>query len=434
MGAESSRPILEPVGQVWSCNDLIHEIMDWVGLKTISSISRIHTKSSTAIFSYHFKGYHTCKYDSFTNKIQDYILLYNKRQYIRPSNGDNLMRLNFYSITIKSSSLKTELYYWPCLYSCLKLTLDIAIFRKMKELWYRAGIKSMMNILMITKATGSSSSNELELRSIQGTNITFPYIRHLRVPNIVIYQEMMDLPLDELTIDSLNRPNINPKFPSTLKVLGIHLLNTETSVNLSGLPLLETLTINQIQNPGLHGVRRHGFVFPPFFLSNELTNSPNTTWFSRHCINDEYEMPFYINNLNRFKSGNNELYLWGLNSPGWQEVNQELRQITIELTPSFTPLATGKYYENCFPLQRYGKNAMIRSINIEPNEDIYNAQIWTNDYKLFEVDKSGEPVMDFHVGLAYCEDISSDPDKGTYSPQSFYQNNMRYPRIITLSN
>jgi|GEM_PF-6363514 hypothetical protein len=154
MGSYSSKPSSKMVHFVWSMSDLIHEIMNWVDLKTISSISRIHAGSSTAIFTYHFKPHHKCKYELLINSINLIKILYcriNERQLVnRPNYENNLASLNLFSIRMESVLYDPHLYMLPCLYSCNRLEVNNTItLEHIQRAWSESDIKSVATGLII---------------------------------------------------------------------------------------------------------------------------------------------------------------------------------------------------------------------------------------------------------------------------------------------
>lgn len=82
--------------------------------------------------------------------------------------------------------------------------------------------------------------------------------------------------------------------------------------------------------------------------------------------------------------------------------------MTSIFSSSFPPLITGRYYENHYRLQKYGRDASIEWIDIDQNNaDVYNAgiHVYDNDTRWWDVNGTGKTVMNFPIGLAYCVNV-----------------------------
>lgn len=406
MGSYSSKPPSKIVCFALSLGDLIHEIMNWVDLKTISSISRIHTGSSTAIFTYRFKPYHKCNYELLINSINLVKILYrsiSERRLVNRSNYESkLASLNLFSIRMESVLYDPHLYMLPCLYSCNRLEVNNTVtLEHMQRAWGKSGIKSVATGLSIREPISGLGTGNTEtemryfrdrLKMVREIGAMFPHVVFLRADS-VIYRGLINMPLKHLEITSGITLNTQ-RFPFTLETLIISNMWVTNWINLSGLPNLQRLIIKDTDTrPLIRSVDY--FRLPSFFLTGSDVNGPNTTWFSSD---------FTATDLNRFKGSNGELYLRGALSI----LSSGLSTFTEELMSFCPPLITGKYYEIIFDLQKYDKAGHIESINIETcSNNIRSAEIRANDdLILFTVNAPGETIVNFRVGLAYMTSIT----------------------------
>ena len=196
MGIIQSRPKSGIILHIWSCTDVIHEFMDFLPLKDISSISRIHMASSRVIFTYHFKRYHACDYNTFAMYVNRYVTIYNEPKK-RRDRFNALVNLRFHSMTACS----TDLYYGPWLAPCL----------------LRCSTLTVTNIKMLREISNAYTSN--------------------------ISSETSEIPLRGLGIEHLGIPADTHYLPSTLESLVIDRIHSYSDLDLSKLIHLRKLTI-----------------------------------------------------------------------------------------------------------------------------------------------------------------------------------------------
>lgn len=298
---------------VWSCTDLIHEFMDWVELKDISSISRIHRASSCAIFTYHFKEYHPCNYFSFISWVEQYdwerVLVCSTK---RPNCKDKLIALNFHSLAI-NSVLAQHFYLWPCVAKCSALTIyNIKILEDMLCLYLQTGINFMANSITITE-----SSRGLITRKLGDTEHAFIYVRELKSMTINDGIEFIrNLPLCKLTIRYFDYPETINCLSGTLESLTIEYISND--VDLSNLISLKELIVrgahcsiiipNNVERLELASINQIDRKYLP----------KNLTWFStgykKHSIIDSIISPSYFKDVNI-----KELCLWGFPLSWWKK-------------------------------------------------------------------------------------------------------------------
>jgi hypothetical protein len=187
MGIIQSRPKSGIILHIWSCTDVI------------SSISRIHMASSRVIFTYHFKHYHACDYNTFAMYVNRYVTIYNEPKK-RRDRFNALVNLRFHSMTACS----TDLYYGPWLAPCL----------------LRCSTLTVTNIKMLREISNVYTSN--------------------------ISSETSEIPLRGLGIEHLGIPADTHYLPSTLESLVIGRIHSYSDLDLSKLIHLRKLTIRTV--------------------------------------------------------------------------------------------------------------------------------------------------------------------------------------------
>jgi hypothetical protein len=239
MGIFLSRPESKVVPYVWSCVDIIHEIMDYVYLKDISSISRIHRGSSTAIFTYHFKKYHPCKYTSFSSDVFNYNLVHYRRKLSIVNNYDRLRGLTFDSIILDSFS-KNGLGFclWRCLSHCLCLEIkDAEIFCEIQREWKLTNIKSALRSLSIREGYRNDNNSKLlpDMRDVlEIDQSVFECVNELAIHSLSVHNIInVSEGLRKISIGYLWGNNGVIRFPKTLESLTISLMFSDVRFDFS---------------------------------------------------------------------------------------------------------------------------------------------------------------------------------------------------------
>jgi hypothetical protein len=299
---------------VCSSADIIHELMDYGGLREISSISRIHGGSSTAIFSYNFKPYHSIEFYTFVSEIHSYNANYDgirNRLTNRPNYLDKLSSLKFHSIRINyDGGMYPDLYNHHCLLTCSYLEVFRAeLFYDLCKTWNFFKIKFAVNKLKIF-IDNDSSNGEI----VEGM---FSNVTNLDLPNSAVYQTLKILPSHTLTI-SHYCSGINPAyFPSSLKSLTIKQISL-SRLDLSNVLCLKELIIEK-SDRWLDCINLPDSLerlqLPSGFLEREQKLPSNLGWFR-----SKEEIGFSRVNPRYFKNSNiKELYLTGFNNGWWEE-------------------------------------------------------------------------------------------------------------------
>jgi hypothetical protein len=300
---------------VCSSADIIHELMDYGGLREISSISRIHGGSSTAIFSYNFKPYHPIELYKFVSGIHSYNTDHNRignRQTNRPNYLDKLSSLKFHSIRINyNGGLYPDLYNHQCLLTCSYLEIFRAErFYDLCKAWNFFKIKFAVNKLKISISNDSSNGEIVERM--------FSNVTNLELPNSAVYRTLKILPSHTLTI-SHYCSWINPAyFPASLESLTINQISSPR-LDLSNVLCLKELIIEKGDRWGIDCINLPDSLerlqLPSGFLARGQKLSPNLGWFrSNEEIGFSRVDPRYFKN-----SSIKELYLTGFNNGWWEE-------------------------------------------------------------------------------------------------------------------
>jgi len=258
----------EEVQCVWGCSDLIHEIMNYLPLKDIASISRIHRASSHAIFTYRFKNYHPCEYRVFVEQLSKYLLLSvtgsRKNMYAK------LKSLQFNSIGI-DRCLNSAIYNYPSIFTCSSLqVVDIEMLYRIWTSWKEVslGIVAAVKKLTIQNPEpiwsifdhGGFSSLAVVTECFRGIESSFDNLREIyapKVPGNQLKPLIARMSLTSLTVYSLGHLSETLYLPQSLEYLFIeqihNCINLDFShlVNLKKLQIVESdsITINPIILP-----------------------------------------------------------------------------------------------------------------------------------------------------------------------------------------
>jgi hypothetical protein len=295
--------------------------MDQVTLKDISSISRIHRASSLAIFTYHFRRYHCCKYNSFILWTHNYSTTYPQiEQSIRPNYHDRFALLKFHSIAI-DAPLNDRLYLQQCLFTCTSLrVINIDIFCEIWKAWKPVKIKSTIKeLIFLNGPIEMFLKYQIRLR---GVNTAFPDIEKLRVTNLVSYRTIAIKPSRQLTIDRLGMETKDTDFPPTLESLIIERMSNGARLNVANLSSLRELIIRGLDGEPANidlpdSLER--LKLPPFFLMNKQKLPRNLIWFSCGYDDGRLIMPSNISPGYFMNTNIRELHLWGFTIPWWNK-------------------------------------------------------------------------------------------------------------------
>jgi hypothetical protein len=248
MGIDESKPQSAVSIVVWNCNDLTHEVMDYLSLKDVSSISRICRGTSESIFTYQFKWNHVCNYDEFINYLERYKLLYKCRMITagsRPlSRGNNyakLLNLKFDAVNFRPSSDKSDDLIVP---SCKRLTInDPNYLNYMHDKWGNSD--GTFNTTILTIMNENKHQPNASINALQWASFVFVNVEKLNLINLDISHlepAINCMSLNELSIEMLNWIDLG-LLPKSLHKLKIGRLYSLSKIDLTFLINLEILAI-----------------------------------------------------------------------------------------------------------------------------------------------------------------------------------------------